>query len=103
MDKWTRYIKQVFSNIRERQNRTLIPETKETNVESSTISSAFFLKAISGPQRREDNPTKHGNLGGLRRHRLEFGKKEVSRFCGSDYQGSYQDRERMLEICLMFP
>lgn len=104
MDTWTKYIKQVSSNIRQRQNRTLISETKETKIESSTISSAFCLGSISGPQRRENNPTKYGSFGGLRRNRSSFGNSlEVSRFCSSDYQESYRDRERVLEICLIFP
>ena len=55
MDIWTKYIKQVSSNIRQRKNRTLISETKETKVKNSTISSALCLESISGPQWRKKN------------------------------------------------
>ena len=73
MDTWTKYIKQVSSNIREIKNRTLISETKETKVKDSTISSALYLESISGPQWRKKNKKNMAILvaWGERDHSLE--------------------------------
>lgn len=78
-------MKQKFSHIENRQQRTMIMKRRKTNNVSSKTASAYYFKKFSRSQHREKRPNGACILVKFRKQRSEIKEVNALRICGAEY------------------